>query len=63
MRSDAIHEQSQGIPALKATNYSFACLPQLHQHLVIQIKKSLGLSFNDQDQPHRVCFANQNAEL
>lgn len=36
---------------------------QLDQKIVTEIEKRLGLSFLHEDQPHRVCFANQNAEL
>ncbi|MBJ8484688.1 hypothetical protein [Acinetobacter vivianii] len=35
----------------------------LNREIVIEIEKRLGLSFLNEDQPHRVCFANQNAEL
>jgi len=30
---------------------------------VTEIEKRLSLSFLNEDEPHRVCFANQNAEL
>lgn len=36
---------------------------QLNRELVTAIEKTLGLSFLNEDEPHRVCFANQNAEL
>ncbi|MCH7384665.1 hypothetical protein MMP71_12505 [Acinetobacter dispersus] len=59
-----MQEQSQHFTSFKVHELVLNLSPlQLNQQLVIQIEKSLGLSFNDQDQPHRVCFANQNAEL
>lgn len=36
---------------------------QLNQQIVTEIEKRLGLSLLDEDAAHRVCFANQNAEL
>ncbi|WP_343621884.1 hypothetical protein [Acinetobacter proteolyticus] len=36
---------------------------QLNQQLVCQIEKSLGLNFINDNEPPRVCFANQNTEL
>ncbi|MCH7314210.1 hypothetical protein [Acinetobacter sp. ANC 3882] len=59
-----MQQQSQHLASFKVHELVLSLSPlQLNQHLVIQIEKSLGLSFNEQDQPHRVCFANQNAEL
>ncbi|MDM1021685.1 hypothetical protein QSV37_15450 [Acinetobacter sp. VNK23] len=36
---------------------------QLNLDMVTQIEKTLGLTLISEQQPHRVCFANQNAEL
>lgn len=36
---------------------------QFNPQIVSQIEKSLGLSFINDNEPHRVCFANQNTEL
>lgn len=35
----------------------------LNREIVTEIEKRLGLSFLNEEEPHRVCFANQNAEL
>ncbi|QHH99102.1 hypothetical protein [Acinetobacter dispersus] len=36
---------------------------QFNPQIVSQIEKSLGLSFINDNEPHRVCFASQNTEL
>jgi len=36
---------------------------QFNPQIVSQIEKSLGLSFINVNEPHRVCFASQNTEL
>lgn len=36
---------------------------KLNLDIVIQLEKTLGLTLISEQQPHRVCFANQNAEL
>lgn len=36
---------------------------RLNMAIVLKIEKALSLTFISEQQPHRVCFANQNAEL
>lgn len=45
-------------------SWFLASLPlQFNPQIVSQIEKSLGLSFINVNEPHRVCFASQNTEL
>lgn len=59
-----MQEQSQHLASFKVQELVLCLSPlQFNQQLVSQIEKSLGLSFINDNEPHRVCFANQNAEL
>ncbi|WP_336041730.1 hypothetical protein [Acinetobacter dispersus] len=59
-----MQEQSQHFTSFKVHELVLSLSPlQFNQQLVSQIEKSLGLSFINDNEPHRVCFASQNTEL
>ncbi|MCH7294907.1 hypothetical protein [Acinetobacter higginsii] len=59
-----MQQQRQHLASFKVHELVLSLSPlQFDQQLVCQIEKSLGLSFINDNEPHRVCFANQNTEL
>ncbi|EOR10692.1 hypothetical protein [Acinetobacter genomosp. 15BJ] len=59
-----MQQQRQHLARFKVHELVLSLSPlQFNQQLVSQIEKSLGLSFINDNESHRVCFANQNAEL
>ncbi|MCJ0829270.1 hypothetical protein MN869_12555 [Acinetobacter sp. NIPH1876] len=59
-----MQQKSQHLISFKVQKLVLCLSPlQFNQQLVSQIEKSLGLSFINDNEPHRVCFANQNTEL
>ncbi|ENV09840.1 hypothetical protein F966_01661 [Acinetobacter higginsii] len=59
-----MQQQRQHLAHFKVHELVLSLSPlQFNQQLVNQIEKSLGLSFINDNEPHRVCFANQNTEL
>ncbi|MCH7304228.1 hypothetical protein MMP74_07485 [Acinetobacter sp. NIPH 1869] len=59
-----MQQQRQHLAHFKVHELVLSLSPlQFNPQLVCQIEKSLELSFIHDNEPHRVCFANQNAEL
>ena len=59
-----MQQKSQHLASFKVQELVLCLSPlQFNQQLVSQIEKSLGLSFINDNEPHRVCFASQNTEL
>ncbi|EPF76050.1 hypothetical protein GCM10025882_04530 [Acinetobacter gyllenbergii] len=59
-----MQQQRQYLTHFKVQELVLCLSPlQFNQQLVSQIEKLLGLSFLNDNEPHRVCFANQNIEL
>ncbi|MCH7338834.1 hypothetical protein [Acinetobacter higginsii] len=59
-----MQQQRQHLAHFKVHELVLSLFPlQFNPQLVCQIEKSLELSFINDNEPHRVCFANQNTEL
>lgn len=59
-----MQQQRQHLAHFKMHELVLSLSPlQFNPQIVSQIEKSLGLSFINVNEPHRVCFASQNTEL
>ncbi|MCU4582434.1 hypothetical protein KTJ32_15670 [Acinetobacter gyllenbergii] len=59
-----MQQQRQYLTHFKVQELVLCLSPlQFNQQLVSQIEKLLGLNFINDNESHRVCFANQNTEL